>query len=58
LLTGVAPSITKVHTDGLAIRALRKDLLVWEHSETAMNFTKWWPGKIVFLRFTNIILIN
>ncbi|XP_032783777.2 uncharacterized protein LOC116921556 isoform X1 [Daphnia magna] len=44
LLTSIAPSITKVHTDGMAIRALRKDLLVWEHSETAMNFTKWWPG--------------
>ena len=44
LMMAIAPTVKKVHTDGVAIRALRKTRFFWEHNENVLNFTKWWPG--------------
>ena len=43
MLSSIAPAVTKVHTDGVGVRALKKSLFIWEHSERVINYTKWWP---------------
>lgn len=39
------PSVSKVHTDGIGQNIRGADSFIWEHSNTILNFTNWWPGN-------------
>ena len=45
LLINIAPAVTKVHTDGVAVKPFKKTLFTWEQLDSPINFTKWWPGN-------------